>query len=76
MYCRLPLLKKSENPCAMSDLKYFNYDGFGTFAREHYGYNQAVRIGDRIEISGQGTLPHHTPPLYLFLQAMGTLRAN
>ncbi|KFA50973.1 hypothetical protein S40293_07284 [Stachybotrys chartarum IBT 40293] len=45
----------------MSDLKYFNYEGFGEHARENYGYNQAVRIGDRIEISGQGTSAFATP---------------
>lgn len=39
----------------MSNLKYFDYDGYGKFARENYGYSQAVRVGDRIEISGQGT---------------------
>ncbi|KAH8892785.1 endoribonuclease-like protein L-PSP [Thozetella sp. PMI_491] len=38
----------------MSDLQYFDYPGFGKFARENYGYSQAVRVGDRIEISGQG----------------------
>lgn len=38
----------------MSNLKYFDYDGYGKFARENYGYSQAVRVGDRIEISGQG----------------------
>lgn len=38
----------------MSDLQYFSYDGFGKFALENFGYNQAVRVGDRIELSGQG----------------------
>lgn len=38
----------------MSNLQYFDYDGFGKFARETFGYSQAVRVGDRIEISGQG----------------------
>ncbi|KAL2807977.1 Ppx/GppA phosphatase family-domain-containing protein [Aspergillus granulosus] len=38
----------------MSHLKYFSYPGFGEYARETLSYNQAVRIGNRIEISGQG----------------------
>jgi len=41
----------------MSSLKYGVYPGFGEWARDNLGYNQAVRLGDRIEISGQGTLP-------------------
>lgn len=49
----------------MSDLKYFNYEGFGEYARENYGYSQAVRIGDRVEISGQGTSPFTTPKGFL-----------
>jgi hypothetical protein len=40
----------------MSHLTYYNYDGVGTRNREHYSYSQAVRIGDRIECSGQGRL--------------------
>jgi enamine deaminase RidA (YjgF/YER057c/UK114 family) len=36
----------------MSHLKYSNYEGYGE--RMSGGYSQAVRIGDRIEISGQG----------------------
>ncbi|CBF79169.1 hypothetical protein AN7059.2 [Aspergillus nidulans FGSC A4] len=38
----------------MSHLQYFSYKGFGEHMREALSYNQAVRIGDRIEISGQG----------------------
>jgi enamine deaminase RidA (YjgF/YER057c/UK114 family) len=38
----------------MSHLKYSSYDGVGKANLETYGYNQAVRLGDRIEISGQG----------------------
>ena len=37
----------------MSHLKYFNYEGAGDRMADMY--SQAVRIGDRIEISGQGT---------------------
>ncbi|KAL2864852.1 RidA family protein [Aspergillus lucknowensis] len=38
----------------MSHLQYFNYRGFGEHMREVLSYSQAVRIGDRIEIAGQG----------------------
>lgn len=38
----------------MSHLKYYSYDGVGKRNVEKYSYNQAVRVGDRIEISGQG----------------------
>lgn len=40
----------------MSHLQYFSYKGFGEHMREVLSYSQAVRIGDRIEISGQGML--------------------
>jgi len=38
----------------MAHLTYTNYEGFGERAKENYWYSQAVRIGDTIEISGQG----------------------
>lgn len=38
----------------MSHLQYFDYEGFGERVRRDTHYSQAVRIGDRIEISGQG----------------------
>lgn len=38
----------------MSQLQYFNYPGQGVAHTERLGYSQAVRVGDRIEISGQG----------------------
>ncbi|OAQ60567.1 L-PSP endoribonuclease family protein [Pochonia chlamydosporia 170] len=38
----------------MSHLKYFAYEKFGTRQRELYRYSQAVRVGDRIELAGQG----------------------
>jgi enamine deaminase RidA (YjgF/YER057c/UK114 family) len=40
----------------MANLEYSSYDGYGDFAGEYYWYSQAVRVGDRIECSGQGTL--------------------
>ncbi|CAK7202148.1 hypothetical protein SEUCBS139899_004868 [Sporothrix eucalyptigena] len=49
----------------MSTLEYSNYPGYGAFARAHYGYSQAVRVGDRIEISGQGGWHPESGPLVL-----------
>ena len=39
----------------MAHLHYSNYPGYGDFAKEEYHYSQALRIGDIIELSGQGT---------------------
>ena len=47
----------------MAHLPYFNYKGFGEMASEKYWYSQAVRIGDRIECSGQGKSPTSQKPL-------------
>lgn len=45
----------------MSDLTYSSYPGVGQWAREVLGYSQAVRVGDRIDCSGQGGWdPHRT----------------
>ncbi|KAK7219548.1 hypothetical protein V2G26_007551 [Clonostachys chloroleuca] len=38
----------------MSQLKYFIYPNHGEWARDTFSYSQAVRVGDRIECSGQG----------------------
>jgi enamine deaminase RidA (YjgF/YER057c/UK114 family) len=38
----------------MSNLQYYAYPGVGVRNRDQYGYQQAVRVGDRIECSGQG----------------------
>ncbi|KAJ3515502.1 hypothetical protein NM208_g14958 [Fusarium decemcellulare] len=38
----------------MSHLKYGVYEGAGEWARDNLGYSQTVRVGDRIEASGQG----------------------
>ncbi|GIZ47869.1 hypothetical protein CKM354_001094800 [Cercospora kikuchii] len=38
----------------MAHLQYYNYPGYGERAVETYKYSQAVRVGDRIECSGQG----------------------
>ena len=44
----------------MSHLQYFDYEGFGKRVRQDTHYSQAVRIGNRIEISGQGAHPSLT----------------
>ena len=38
----------------MAELEFFTTPGFGEKVRETLHYNQALRIGDRVEISGQG----------------------
>lgn len=38
----------------MSHLTYYNYPGVGERNAQNFKYSQAVRIGDRIECSGQG----------------------
>ncbi|KAI4162636.1 MAG: hypothetical protein LQ342_003682 [Letrouitia transgressa] len=38
----------------MSHLQYFAYEGFGQRVKRDTHYSQAVRIGDKIECSGQG----------------------
>ncbi|KAH7065686.1 putative L-PSP endoribonuclease family protein [Paraphoma chrysanthemicola] len=38
----------------MSHLQYYAYKGVGERNRQTYNYSQAVRIGDRIELAGQG----------------------
>ncbi|PVI02670.1 YjgF-like protein [Periconia macrospinosa] len=38
----------------MSHLPYFCYKGFGEEKREQLWYSQAVRVGDVIEVAGQG----------------------
>ncbi|KAM0154654.1 hypothetical protein ACHAQE_005751 [Botrytis cinerea] len=41
----------------MSNLEYFNYEGYGeTTAKQNFWYSQAVRVGDIIECSGQVAL--------------------
>ncbi|KAH7304183.1 putative L-PSP endoribonuclease family protein [Stachybotrys elegans] len=49
----------------MSSLTYHNYPKFGDYALEHFAYNQAVRVGDRIELSGQGGWDPNSDPLEL-----------
>ncbi|KAL6900012.1 Endoribonuclease L-PSP/chorismate mutase-like protein [Trichoderma evansii] len=38
----------------MSGIKFYSYEGMGKELLRDYGYQQAVRIGDRIEVCGQG----------------------
>lgn len=67
----------------MSHLQYYTYPGFGEFVKENTHYNQAVRVGDVIEVAGQGTTskpptfssPPHQPHLPDNThQAAGTVR--
>ncbi|KAF4439181.1 flavin depend monooxygenase that catalyses the oxidation of rubrofusarin to 9-hydroxyrubrofusarin [Fusarium austroafricanum] len=44
----------NDQPRDMSQLKQYTYEGAGEFLTNFLGYAQAVRIGDRIELSGQG----------------------
>jgi enamine deaminase RidA (YjgF/YER057c/UK114 family) len=48
----------------MSHLQYFSYAGFGEKQRKALHYSQAVRIDNRIEVSGQGSFAHLSPTLY------------
>ncbi|KAK1142372.1 hypothetical protein N8T08_007924 [Aspergillus melleus] len=38
----------------MSHLQYYQYPGYGETSQKNLHYSQAVRVGDRIELSGQG----------------------
>lgn len=40
----------------MSHLQYFAYSGYGEKSQRDLRYSQAVRVGDRVECSGQGEL--------------------
>lgn len=42
----------------MSSLQYFSYEKVGKELEEKHGFCAAVRIGDRIECSGQGKSHH------------------
>jgi|SRR5271156_4299392 len=39
----------------MATLQYFSRPGKGEYQRDNYWYNEAVRVGDRLECAGQGT---------------------
>ncbi|KAJ4351947.1 uncharacterized protein N0V89_007292 [Didymosphaeria variabile] len=41
----------------MSHLQYYAHKGVGEQKLKQHGYQQAVRVGDRIECSGQGSPP-------------------
>lgn len=45
----------------MSHLNYFNDPGVGDNNRKNFRYSQAVRIGDKIECSGQAMLLSDLP---------------
>lgn len=38
----------------MSGLDYYSYEGGGVWFRDFYNFNSALRLDDKIEISGQG----------------------
>ncbi|GLB05884.1 hypothetical protein AtubIFM57258_001175 [Aspergillus tubingensis] len=48
----------------MSHLTYYNYEGVGKTNQQKFKYSQAVRIGDRIECSGQGGWDPNTGEFY------------
>ena len=52
----------------MSHLKYYAYEPFGSRQRQNFHYSQAVRVGDRIECSGQGVSLNPPPFLLAVLQ--------
>jgi hypothetical protein len=51
----------------MSKLQYFDYPGFGEWARENNHYSQVVRIGNELRVSGQGQYTLHLLPGHVFL---------
>ncbi|KAH7125991.1 putative L-PSP endoribonuclease family protein [Dactylonectria macrodidyma] len=53
----------------MSSLQYFAYKGVGERNRTNFGYNQAVRVGDRIECAGQGGWHPDTGVIYKEINA-------
>ncbi|KAJ4984907.1 l-psp endoribonuclease family [Stagonosporopsis vannaccii] len=53
----------------MSHLQYYSYKGVGERNLNQYGYNQAVRIGDRIECAGQGGWNRETGEFLLEINA-------
>ncbi|GAA6010741.1 hypothetical protein JCM10207_005820 [Rhodosporidiobolus poonsookiae] len=53
----------------MSHLTYYSYEGAGSYNAEHFHYNQAVRIGDRIECFGQGGWDQVTNVIYKEINA-------
>lgn len=59
-----PILSQvSSSPHNMAHLAYYNYEGYGQRSKENLWYSQAVRVGDIIECSGQGSLTSHPPPI-------------
>lgn len=52
-HLRLPT-NRNERELCMSNLEFFDTPGYGDIARTRNRYRQALRIGDRVEISGQG----------------------
>ncbi|GME25603.1 L-psp endoribonuclease family protein [Neofusicoccum parvum] len=53
----------------MSGLKYYAYEGKGQRSLEKHWYSQAVRVGNRIECSGQGGWDPETEVFYTEINA-------
>ncbi|KAF6809120.1 L-PSP endoribonuclease family protein [Colletotrichum sojae] len=53
----------------MSHLQYYSYEGAGQKFLKMFGNNQAVRVGDRIECSGQGGWNPKTGEIYREINA-------
>ena len=51
----------------MAHLQYSYYPGVGEEATKVHGYKQAVRVGDKIECSGQGDLNSISAPMQTFV---------
>jgi enamine deaminase RidA (YjgF/YER057c/UK114 family) len=48
-----------------SQPEFFDTPGYGAIARTHNHYSQALRIGERIEISGQGGWDRFIPDYFI-----------
>jgi enamine deaminase RidA (YjgF/YER057c/UK114 family) len=59
----------------MSHLHYFDYPGFGERSKKALNYSQAVRIDNRIEISGQGNFEqeHYARIVLTVYRRLGSL---
>lgn len=44
----------------MSQLKNYTYEGVGEFLTNFLNYAQAVRVGDQLQLSGQGSSPRRS----------------
>ena len=64
-FCSITSIKDLYPPSTtMAHLQYYCCPGFWEAKREELWYSQAVRVGDYIEISGQGVFAFVTPNTY------------